>query len=128
MNWFQNSISDQNLFYIKDYQNQIFYGDLVYKFKKFMGRTDFSDQFRNMIICHKRIGYNLNVMLQSACFVINSITENSLDLPYNYLSNKVIGIVSLESSIANTMMWFQTSISDQIYFHIIIYQTGLSVS
>ena len=27
-----------------------FYGDLVYKFKKIMGRTDFSDQFRKIII------------------------------------------------------------------------------
>ena len=39
-----------------------------------MGRTDFSDQFRKMIICHKRIGYDLNVkMRQSACLVINPI-------------------------------------------------------
>ena len=37
----------------------------VYKFKKIMGRTDFSDQFRKIIIRHKRIGYNLNVMRQS---------------------------------------------------------------
>ena len=43
-----------------------FYGDLVYKFKKIMGRTDFSDQFRKIIICHKRIGYDLNVTQQSA--------------------------------------------------------------
>ena len=27
-----------------------FYGDLVYTFKKIMGRTDFSDQFRKIII------------------------------------------------------------------------------
>ena len=26
------------------------YGELVYKFKKIMGRTDFSDQFRKVII------------------------------------------------------------------------------
>ena len=39
-----------------------FYGDLVYKFKTIMGRTDFSDQFRIIIKCHKRIGYDLNVM------------------------------------------------------------------
>ena len=34
------------------------YGDLVYKFKKSMGRTDFSNQFRRIIICRKRIGYD----------------------------------------------------------------------
>ena len=44
-----------------------FYGDLVYKFKKIMDRTDFSDQFRKIIICHICIGYDLNVMRQSAC-------------------------------------------------------------
>ena len=32
-----------------------FYSDLVYKFKKMMGRTDFSDQFRKIIIRQKRI-------------------------------------------------------------------------
>ena len=33
--------------------------------------TDFSDQFRKIIMRYKRIGYNLNVMRQSACLVIN---------------------------------------------------------
>ena len=46
------------------------YDNLVYKFKKIMGRTDFSDQFRKKIICHKRIGYDLYVMRQSTCLVI----------------------------------------------------------
>ena len=32
------------------------YGDLVYTFKKIIGRTDFSDQFRKIIIRHKLIG------------------------------------------------------------------------
>ena len=44
-----------------------FNGDLVYTFKKIMDRTDYSDQFRKIKIRHKRIGYNLNVMRQSAC-------------------------------------------------------------
>ena len=34
---------------------------------------DFSDQFRNIIMRYKRIGYNLNVMRQPACIVINPI-------------------------------------------------------
>ena len=33
-----------------------FYGDLVYKFKKNVGRADFSDQFRKIIVRYKRIG------------------------------------------------------------------------
>ena len=51
-----------------------FYGDLVYKFKKIRGMTDFSDQFRKIIMRYKRIGCNLNVMGQSAYLVINTIT------------------------------------------------------
>ena len=44
-----------------------------------MGRTDFSDQFRKIIIrpCHKRIGYNVNVMRQSACLMIKPITVDN---------------------------------------------------
>ena len=44
-----------------------FYGDLVYKFKKLIWRNDFSFQFRKTITRYRRIGYNLNVMRQSAC-------------------------------------------------------------
>ena len=33
-----------------------FYDDLVYKFKKIVGRADFSDQFRKIIVRYKRIG------------------------------------------------------------------------
>ena len=60
-----------------------FYGDLVYKFKKIMGRTDFSDQFRKIKIRHKRISYNLNVMRQYACLVVNPITVDSFAALFN---------------------------------------------
>ena len=50
-----------------------FYGDLVYKFKKLVGINDFSFQFRKIITRYRRIGYNLNVMRQSACLVFNPI-------------------------------------------------------
>ena len=33
-----------------------FYSDLVYKFKNIVGRADFSDQFRKIIVRYKRIG------------------------------------------------------------------------
>ena len=54
-----------------------FYGDLVYKFKKRIGRNDFSFQFRKIITRHRHIGYNLNVMRQSACLVFNPITVDN---------------------------------------------------
>ena len=61
-----------------------FYGDLVYKFKKIKGRTDFSDQFRKIIIHHRRIGYDSNVMRQSACLVITPITVDNFASHFNY--------------------------------------------
>ena len=54
-----------------------FCGDLVYKFKKIVGRVDFSDQFKKIIVRYKRIGYNINIMRQSACLVFNPITVNN---------------------------------------------------
>ena len=50
-----------------------FYGDLVYKLKKLIGKNDFSFQFRKIITRYSRIGYNLNVMRQSACLVFYPI-------------------------------------------------------
>ena len=60
-----------------------FYGDLVYKFKKIVGRADFSDQFRKIIVRYKRIGYNINIMRQSACLVFNLITVNNFASHFN---------------------------------------------
>ena len=57
-----------------------FYGDLVYKFEKIEGRADFSDQFRKIIVRYKRIGYNINIMLQSACLLFNPNTVNNFPL------------------------------------------------
>ena len=48
-----------------------------------MGRADFSDQFRKMIIRHKRIGYDLNGTRQSARLVINLITVDSFAALFN---------------------------------------------
>ena len=53
-----------------------FYGDLVYKFKKIVGGADFSDQFRKIIVCYKQIGYNINLMRQSACLRFKPVTVN----------------------------------------------------
>ena len=76
--WFQNERGLKPLLH-QGLSEPEFYGDLVYEFKKIMGRTDFSDQFRKIIIHvrHKRIGYDLNVMLQSTCLAINQITVDS---------------------------------------------------
>ena len=48
-----------------------------------MGRTDFSERFRKMIIRHKRNGYDLNVMRQSACLVVNLISVDNFAALFN---------------------------------------------
>ena len=47
----------------------IFYGDLVYKFKRIVGKPNFSDQFKKIVKRYIRVGYNLDIMQQSACLV-----------------------------------------------------------
>ena len=47
----------------------------VYKFKKILGRTDYSAQFLK-ILRHKRIAYNLNFLRRSACLVIYQNTAD----------------------------------------------------
>ena len=39
-----------------------FYGELVYKFRKIVGKANFSAQFKKIIMGYKRIGYNVDVM------------------------------------------------------------------
>ena len=60
-----------------------FYGYLVYKFKKLIGRDDFSFKFRKIITRYRRIGYNLNVMRQSACFVFNPVMVDNYAAFFN---------------------------------------------
>ena len=54
----------------------IFYGELVnkYKFKRVVGKPNFSDQLKNIVKRYIRVGYNLDIMRQSACLVLNPIT------------------------------------------------------
>ena len=58
----------------------VFYGDLVYKFKRIVGKPNFSDQFKKIIKCYKREGYNMDIMQHSASLVVNPITVDSYAL------------------------------------------------
>ena len=40
----------------------IFYGDLVYKFKRIVGNPNFSDQFKKIFKSYIKVRYNLDVM------------------------------------------------------------------
>ena len=42
-----------------------FYGDLVYKFRKIIGKNDFPYHFKKIVVRYKKIGYNINVMRQT---------------------------------------------------------------
>ena len=50
-----------------------FFGDLVYRFRKIVGKSNFSEQFRKLINPYKRISYSLDIMRQTACLVINPV-------------------------------------------------------
>ena len=54
-----------------------FYGDLVYKFRKIIGKNDFSYHFKMIIVGYKTTGYNIDVLRQTACLVVTPIKVNS---------------------------------------------------
>ena len=60
-----------------------FYGDLVYKLKKIVGSNKFSAQFIKIISHYKKIGYNINVLQQTACLVVNPITVGNFAFLFN---------------------------------------------
>ena len=61
-----------------------FNGDLVYRIRKIVGKSNFSEQLRKLINRYKRIGYNPYVMRQSACLVINPTSVDSYTSLFNY--------------------------------------------
>ena len=60
-----------------------FYGDLVYKFREIIGKMSFSYHFKTIIIRYKKIGYNIDVLRQSACLVVFPIKVNSFACLFN---------------------------------------------
>ena len=61
----------------------IFYSDLVYKFKRIVGNPNFSDQFKKIVKRYIRVGYNSDIMRQSACLVLNPIMVYSYGFLFN---------------------------------------------
>ena len=57
-----------------------FDGDLVYKLRKIIGKNDFPYHFKKIIVRYKKIGYNIDVLRQTACLVVNPIKVNSYAL------------------------------------------------
>ena len=60
-----------------------FYGDLVYTLRKIIGKNDFPYHFKKIIVGYKRIGYNIDVLRQTACLVVSPIKVNSFAYLFN---------------------------------------------
>ena len=54
-----------------------FYSDLVYKFRKIIGKYYFPYQFKKILVRDKKIGCNICVLRQTACLVVNPIKVNN---------------------------------------------------
>ena len=49
----------------------------MYKFRKIIGKNDFLYHFKKIIVRYKKINYNIDVLRQTACLVVNPIKVNS---------------------------------------------------
>ena len=54
-----------------------FNDDLLYKFRKITGKTDFPYHLKNIIVRYKKIGYNIDVLRRTACLVVNPTKVNN---------------------------------------------------
>ena len=59
------------------------YGDLVYELKKIVGSYKFSAQFIKIISHYKKIGYDINVLQQTACLMVNPIRVGNFAFLFN---------------------------------------------
>ena len=59
------------------------YGDLVYRTRKVVGKSNFSEPFRKLISRYKIIGYNPYIMRQTLCLAVNPFTVDSYALLFN---------------------------------------------
>ena len=86
-----------------------------------MVRTDFSDQLRKLIIRHKRICYNLNVMRQSACLVINTIMVDNFVALFNCKPRDRASDSMMTRPKAMHFSWLGPEL-----FHLLLGQQGLN--
>ena len=78
-----NELSEQGLhiilsacivdFLLQGLSEPEFNGDLVYKFRKIIGRNDFPDHVKKIIVRYKKIGYNIDALRQTACLVVHPV-------------------------------------------------------
>ena len=94
-----NSADDKLvIFFFFIFPENRLYGDLVYRFRKIVGKSNFSEQFRKLINRYKRIGYSLDIMRQTACLVVNPIIVDG----YASLFNCTTPVRALDSMTASS--------------------------
>ena len=71
-----------------------FYGDLVYRFRKSVGKSNFSEQFRKLVYRYK----SLDIMRQTACLVVNPIIVDG----YASLFNCTMAVRASDSMTASS--------------------------
>ena len=64
-------------FHLQGLSQLEFYSDLVFNFRKIIGKKYFPDHFKKVIVRYKKIGYNIDVLRQTACLVVNPIMVNN---------------------------------------------------
>ena len=53
----------------------------MYKFRKIIGKYDFPYRFKKIIVRYQKIGFNIDVLRQTACLIGNPIkVDNSVYL------------------------------------------------
>ena len=58
----------------------------MYKFRKIIGKNDFPYHFKKIIVRYKKIGYNMDVLQQTACLLVNPIKFNSFAYLFNCMA------------------------------------------
>ena len=61
----------------------VFYGDLLYKVRKIIGKNDFPYHLKKIIVHYKKCDFNRDVLRQTACLVVNPIKVNSFAYLFN---------------------------------------------
>ena len=55
----------------------------LYKFKTIIGKNDFPYYFKKIIVYYKEIGYNMDVLRQTALVVVNPINVYNFAYPFD---------------------------------------------
>ena len=73
------------------------YGDLVYKLKKIVGSNNLSAHFIKIISHYIKIGYNIHVLQQTACLVVNQ----------SQLATLLSSLIARQWVALQTLLWFR---------------------